>query len=89
MFYDLTGPERTIKLFNGIRGSQQGLLMSAEPFYLVVDNDARIVLEVEESPVFSPESLPLSDDHSRHHLEMINSERTRQDTVWTGWLPSF
>ena len=45
----------------------EDLDMSGQEIYLIVNDDASIVLEVEESTVFPPERLPLTDDDSRHH----------------------
>lgn len=36
--------------------------------HLVVDDDPRVVLEVEERPVLPPEGLPLPDDDGGHDL---------------------
>ena len=35
--------------------------------YLIVYDDASVILEIEEGTIFPPESLPLTDDDSRHH----------------------
>ena len=37
-------------------------------FYLIVYDDASVILEVEEGTIFSSECLPLPDDDSGHHL---------------------
>ena len=41
-------------------------LLGGKYFYLIVDDDSSIILEIEEGSVFSPKCLPLSYDDSRH-----------------------
>ena len=36
--------------------------------YLIVNDDASVILKIEESTIFSSECLPLSDYDSRHNL---------------------
>ena len=56
--------------------------------YLVVDDDAGVVLEVDELPVLAAEGFPLPDHYGRHHflaqlrLALLDSS---QNLVNTGW----
>ena len=55
-----SGPEISTLLGNGPRDG--GPLHLA----LIIHNDPRVILEVDELSVFSPEGLPLADDDCRH-----------------------